>query len=128
MESEGTDWQTTLDINLRSALVGTRLAAQTMIGQRTKGTAGSVHPNRCSISLIPCCVSSPEKMGVEVGIHKSGGQSRGGDLVQGWARYIGHMLKAEYNVEFVVQGSFCSWRLQAASFPCPLRQCTQPQR
>lgn len=37
VESEGASWQATLDINLRAALVGTRLAAQAMIGQRTKG-------------------------------------------------------------------------------------------
>lgn len=46
VESEGASWQATLDINLRAALVGTRLAAQTMIGQRTKGVCTpSASPN-----------------------------------------------------------------------------------
>lgn len=37
MDSEGSNWQATLDINLRSALVGTRLAAQAMTKQKSKG-------------------------------------------------------------------------------------------
>ena len=37
VDSEGASWQATLDINLRSALVGTRLAALAMTRQRIKG-------------------------------------------------------------------------------------------
>lgn len=37
VDSEGASWQATLDVNLRSALVGTRLAAQAMIRLRSKG-------------------------------------------------------------------------------------------
>ena len=35
VESDGASWQATLDINLRAALVGTRLATQAMRRQRS---------------------------------------------------------------------------------------------
>ena len=36
VESDGASWQATLDINLRAALVGTRLATQAMRRQRSQ--------------------------------------------------------------------------------------------
>ena len=37
MDSKDSSWQATLDINLRAALVGTRLAAQVMSSQKARG-------------------------------------------------------------------------------------------
>ena len=59
MDSEGASWQVTLDINLRAALVGTRLAARAMTRQRTKGGPHfSPRPGRPP-SVTPHCALRP---------------------------------------------------------------------
>jgi NAD(P)-dependent dehydrogenase (short-subunit alcohol dehydrogenase family) len=48
VESQGNSWLATLDINLRGALIGARLAAQAMIKQGTKGEPDC----SCSVDII----------------------------------------------------------------------------
>jgi NAD(P)-dependent dehydrogenase (short-subunit alcohol dehydrogenase family) len=61
VDSDGSSWQATLDINLRAALVGTRLAARAMIRQRTKGASS------CWLDSIThaCCLLTGSVVGHE---------------------------------------------------------------
>lgn len=52
VDSKDASWQATLDINLRAALVGTRLAAQVMSSQRTQGQGPGGALVQCLTAIV----------------------------------------------------------------------------